>query len=227
MEQVEPTPRTRLERAPARGDFRRDAIDAILDEAFLCHVAFLHEGRPATIATAYGRDGDWLYVHGSNKNRALRAMIGRDVCVSVMLLDGFVLARSTFHHSFNYRSVVVYGEGVEVTDPQEKLRALNRITDHIVPARTGEARTPNAKEVRATLVVKVSLTECSAKARTGPPIDDEEDMSLPVWAGVLPVRTVYGPPQPAPDLDPSVEMSPVVNAYKRPGSDDSDSGPRR
>lgn len=226
MKQLEPTSRTRLERAPARGDYRREAIDAILDEAFLCHIAFLHEGKPAAIPTAYGRDGDWLYVHGSIKNRALRAIIGNDVCLSVMLLDGFVLARSTFHHSFNYRSVVVYGRGEEVTDPAEKLRALNVITDQIVPGRTTEARTPNEKELRATLVVKLPLTECSAKARTGPPIDDEEDMSIPVWAGVLPVRTEYGPPQPAPDLDPAVEMSPVVAGYARPHAVCPDPEPR-
>ena len=216
MQQVEPTSRTTLKRLPARGEFSREAIHAILDEAFLCQIAFVYEGKPAMVPTAYGRDGDWLYVHGSSKNRALRAMIGQDACLSVMLMDGFVLARSTFHHSFNYRSVVVYGQGEEVTDPEEKLRALNLITDHIVPGRTAEARTPNEKELRATLVVKLPLTECSAKVRTGPPSDDEEDMSVPVWAGVLPVRLEYGPPEPAPDLDPSIEMSPVVSDYKRP-----------
>ena len=219
MNPVEPTPRTRLNRLPARGEYDRNAIDAILDEGFLCQIAFLHEGKPAMIPTAYGRDGDWLYVHGSNKNRALRAIVGSNACLSVMLMDGFVLARSTFHHSFNYRSVVVYGQGEEVTEPDEKLRALNLITDHIVPGRTAEARTPNEKELRATLVVRLPLTECSAKVRTGPPSDDEEDMSFPVWAGVLPVRTQYGPPEPAPDLDPAVGTSPVVDAYRRPARD--------
>ena len=218
MQPVEPTPRTTLRRLPARAEFRREAIYAILDEAFLCHVAFLHEGKPAMIPTAYGRDGDSLYVHGSNKNRALLSMIGQDACLSVMLMDGFVLARSTFHHSFNYRSVVVYGKGEEVTEPSEKLRALDLITDHIAPGRSGEARGPNEKELRATLVVKLSLDECSAKVRTGPPSDDADDMSLPVWAGVLPVATVYGPPEDAPDLRSGVEMSEVVSGYSRPGT---------
>jgi nitroimidazol reductase NimA-like FMN-containing flavoprotein (pyridoxamine 5'-phosphate oxidase superfamily) len=217
MTPVQPTPRTTLRRLPARGEFSREAIDAILDEAFLCHVGFLdEEGRPAVIPTAFGREGDSLYLHGSNKNRALQAMIGRDCCLTVTLLDGFVLARSTFHHSFNYRSVVVYGKGQEVTDAEEKLRAVNCITDHIVPGRTGEARTPNEKELRATLVVRLSLQECSAKVRTGGPKDDAEDMSVPVWAGVLPVSTAYGAPEPASDLDTSVEASPVVSNYRRP-----------
>ncbi len=216
MPSVEPTPRTTLRRLPARGEFSREAIHAILDEAFLCHIAFVHEGKPAAIPTAFGRDGETLYVHGSTKNRALSAIIGGDACLSVMLVDGFVLARSTFHHSFNYRSVVVYGKGEEVTDPAEKLHALNLITDHIVPGRTAEARGPNEKELRATLVVKLSLEECSAKVRTGPPSDDEEDMSVPVWAGVLPVETTYGPPIPAPDLNPDFGLSPVVSEYRRP-----------
>jgi nitroimidazol reductase NimA-like FMN-containing flavoprotein (pyridoxamine 5'-phosphate oxidase superfamily) len=216
MKTVEATPRTTLRRLPARGEFSREAIYAILDEAFLCHVAFLDEGRPAVIPTAFGRDGDWLYLHGSNKNRALQAIAGADACLSVMLLDGFVLARSTFHHSFNYRSVVVYGRGEEVTDPAEKLRAVNCITDHIVPGRTAEARTPNEKELRATLVVRLPLDECSAKVRTGGPKDDEEDMGLPVWAGVLPVVQGYGAPERAEDLHPGVEMSPVVSRYRRP-----------
>lgn len=217
MSSVEATPRTTLRRLPARGEFSREAIDAILDEAFLCHIAFLdEEGRPAVVPTAFGREGDWLYLHGSNKNRALRAMIGGDACFSVMLLDGFVLARSTFHHSFNYRSVIVYGQAEEVTDADEKLRAVNCITDHIVPGRTTEARTPNEKELRATLVIRLSLAECSAKVRTGEPGDDAEDMDWPVWAGVLPVKTVYGPPEPASDLKPGTEPSAVVTDYKRP-----------
>jgi nitroimidazol reductase NimA-like FMN-containing flavoprotein (pyridoxamine 5'-phosphate oxidase superfamily) len=184
MQPVEATARTTLRRLPARGEFSREAIYAILDEAFLCHIGFVHEGRPAIIPTAFGRDGDFLFVHGSNKNRALLAILGEEACLSVMLMDGFVLARSTFHHSFNYRSVIVYGKGEEVTDAEEKLRAVNCITNHIVPGRTAEARTPNEKELRATLVVRLPLDECSAKVRTGGPKDDEEDMGMPVWAGV-------------------------------------------
>ena len=216
MPRVEPTPRTTLRRLPARGEFDRAAIDAILDEAFLCHVAFLHDGRPSVIPTAYGRDGDWLYLHGSRKNRALLAIAGADACLSVMLLDGLVLARSTFHHSFNYRSVVVYGRGEEVTDPAGKRRAVDCITDHIAPGRTAEARGPNDKELAATLVVRLRLDECSAKVRTGPPKDDDEDLGWPVWAGVLPVATGYGPPLAAEDLAPGREPSPVVAAYRRP-----------
>ncbi len=221
MAKIGPTSRTTLQRNPVRSEHDRRVIDAILDEAFLCHVAFLHEGKPACVPTAFGRDGDWLYLHGHRKNRALLATLDQDCCLNVTVLDGFVLARSTFHHSFNYRSVVVYGKSEEVTEEAEKLRAVNLITDHIVPGRTGEARTPNAKELAATLVVRLPLAECSGKVRTGPPGDDAEDMSFPVWAGVLPVHTTYGSPEPAPDLAPGVEPSSVVAEYRRPANSSS------
>ncbi|MEZ5394966.1 MAG: pyridoxamine 5'-phosphate oxidase family protein [Bryobacterales bacterium] len=218
MSTVEATSRTTLRRLPARGEFSREAIDAILDEAFLCHIAFLDdEGRPALIPTAFGREGDWLYVHGSNKNRALRAMIGGDACLSVMLLDGFVLARSTFHHSFNYRSVIVYGQGEE-GDRRGRKAAGGQLHYRPHCARTAYGRSADItkKSYSATLVVRLSLAECSAKVRTGGPSDDAEDMDWPVWAGVLPVKTVYGPPEPASDLEPGIGPSAVVTDYKRP-----------
>lgn len=190
------TDRTTLRRLPDRGDHNRETINAVLDAGLVCHVAFLHEERPAIIPTGYARVGDHLYLHGSRKNRALLATIGADCCVEVTLLDGIVLARSAFHHSFNYRSVVVYGRGEEVTDAAEKEQALERFVDQVTPGRAADCRLPNEKELRATLVIKVPLNEASAKIRSGPPKDDEADMGLPHWAGVMPVRDAWGPAEP-------------------------------
>ena len=185
--------RTTLRRNPIRGVHDRDRIRSILDEGLICHLAFLEDGKPAVIPTGYARIGEFLYLHGSLKNRAMRAIIGRDCSVEVTLLDGIVLARSAFHHSFNYRSVVIYGQGIEVSDDKEKQAAFERIVDHIIPGRASDCRMPNAKEFAATLVVKIPIDESSAKVRTGPPVDDAEDMELPIWAGVLPRRDVWGP----------------------------------
>lgn len=194
------TDRTRLRRKPARGVFDRDAVYRILDQGFLCHVAFVHEGQPFAIPTAYARIGDEVYIHGSAASRTARVLGGAiDVCVTVTLLDGFVLARSGFNHSMNYRSVVILGQAREVTDRDEKLRALAAITDQIVPGRWDVLRPTNEQELKGTAVLAVPIVEASAKVRSGPPLDGEE-ASWPVWAGVVPVVTSYGTPIPAPEM---------------------------
>ena len=183
-------------RYKGRGHYDRDLIDSILDEAVLCHVGVVQEdGSPMVLPTLFARDGDALYVHGSPASRLLRTgKKGVDLCVTVMLLDGFVMAKSAFHHSVNYRSVVVFGTAEEVTDPDEKARALELLVDHVHPGRSAECRAPNEKELKATLVLRLSLDEASAKVRDGGPIDDEEDLDLPYWAGVIPVRSVRDEP---------------------------------
>lgn len=183
------TARTTLRRLPKRGSFERQTTYRILDEGFVCHVAFVADGHPVVIPTAYGRVGDTLYLHGARASRMLKALgAGADVCVNVTLVDGLVLARSAFHHSINYRSVVVFGRARVVESDEEKMSALLSFMEHIVPGRWNEVREPNKQELDATLVLSLALDEASAKIRTGPPIDDEEDYELPIWAGVLPLR---------------------------------------
>lgn len=183
-------------RYKGRGHYDRALIDAILDEAVLCHVGIVQEdGTPLVLPTLFARDGDSVYVHGSPASRLLRAgKKGVDVCLTVMLLDGFVMAKSAFHHSVNYRSVVVFGTAEEVTDDAEKARALEAIVEHVHPGRSDECRAPNERELKATLVLRLSLDEASAKVREGGPIDDDEDLELPYWTGVIPVRTVRDEP---------------------------------
>lgn len=191
------TSRTELRRLPKRGAYDRAVVHAILDEAFICHLAFVAEGQPYTLPTGYGRDGDRLYVHGSAASRMLRTMsAGIDVCLTVTLIDGFVLARSAFHHSMNYRSVIVLGKAHPLTDVSAKRAALECITDHIVPGRWAEVRPPTDQELKGTSVLALALEEVSAKIRTGPPVDDEEDYALPIWAGVVPTGIACGAPQP-------------------------------
>jgi nitroimidazol reductase NimA-like FMN-containing flavoprotein (pyridoxamine 5'-phosphate oxidase superfamily) len=188
-----PTPRTRIVREPQRAVYDRDAVNQILDEAFLCHVGFAVEGQPYVIPTSYGRDGDTLYIHGSAASRMLRNLDqGVAVCITVTLLDGLVLARSVFNHSMNYRSVVVLGTATLVDDPAEKRAALRALSEHIIPHRWGDSRQPNEKELKATSVLRLPLTEFSAKVRVGPAIDDEEDYSFPTWAGVIPLDVKVG-----------------------------------
>jgi nitroimidazol reductase NimA-like FMN-containing flavoprotein (pyridoxamine 5'-phosphate oxidase superfamily) len=190
-----PTPRTRIVREPQRAVYERDAINQILDEAFLCHVGFAVEGQPYVIPTSYGRDGDTLYIHGSAASRMLRNLDkGVSVCITVTLLDGLVLARSVFNHSMNYRSVVVLGIATLVDDPAEKLAALRALSEHIILHRWDDARQPNEKELKATSVLRLPITEFSAKVRVGPAIDDEEDYSFPTWAGVIPLDITVGAP---------------------------------
>ncbi len=189
------TDRTTLKRLPKRGDYSHETVHAILDEGFVCHVGFTVEGRPLVIPTGYARVDQTLYIHGSSASRMLRTLSsGVDVCLTVTLVDGLVLARSAFHHSMNYRSVVVLGKAFPVEDPAEKIEALRALSEHIIPGRWDEVRLPDEQEMKATLVLKLALEEVSAKVRTGPPIDDEPDYALPIWAGVLPLRLVPGTP---------------------------------
>ncbi|MDT5061128.1 MAG: uncharacterized protein QOH63_1587 [Acidobacteriota bacterium] len=217
MENFEPTERTTLKRLPKRGNFEREAVNKILDEGFVCHVGFIVEGRPVVIPTGYGRSGDKLYIHGSAASRMLKALSeGIDVCVTVTLLDALVLARSAFHHSLNYRSVVVFGRARIVEDEDEKMEALRVFTDHVMRGRWEESRQPNQKELRATTVLSLSLVEASAKIRTGPPIDDEEDMTRDVWAGELPLRVTTGEAVPDPQLQEGIELPQYIRGYTRP-----------
>jgi nitroimidazol reductase NimA-like FMN-containing flavoprotein (pyridoxamine 5'-phosphate oxidase superfamily) len=203
------TARTTVRRLPKRGVYDRATVYSILDEGFLCHVGFVVDGQPYVIPTGFARSGDTLYIHGSAASRMLKtAADGVDICVTVTLVDGFVLARSAFHHSMNYRSVVVLGRARLVTDDQEKRVALHCFTNHMVPGRWEETRQPVTHELKATSVLALPIDEASAKVRTGPPIDDEEDYALPVWAGVVPVETHLGSPVPdsrllpeAPEID--------------------------
>jgi nitroimidazol reductase NimA-like FMN-containing flavoprotein (pyridoxamine 5'-phosphate oxidase superfamily) len=187
--------RTTVKRHPERGAYDRATIDGILDEALICHVGFVVDGQPYVIPTIHARDGDTLYLHGSPASRMLRTIKGGvDVCVTVTLLDGLVLARSVYNHSMNYRSVVALGRAKEVTDLQEKLHAMERIVEHVRPGRWSEARQPNDGEIKGTTILALPLDEVSAKVRTGPPKDFEDDLSLPVWAGVVPLALTASDP---------------------------------
>jgi nitroimidazol reductase NimA-like FMN-containing flavoprotein (pyridoxamine 5'-phosphate oxidase superfamily) len=195
MDSYLPTQRTQVRRLPKRGVYDRAQVHAILDEGFVCHVGFVADGQPYVIPTNYVRCGELIYIHGSAASRMLRTLgQGIEVCLTVTLLDGLVLARSAFHHSVNYRSVVVLGPARLVTEGAEKMEALRALTNHIVPGRWEEVRPPNEQEMKATSVLALPLEEVSAKMRTGNPVDDEEDYALPVWAGVVPVRQVLGEP---------------------------------
>ena len=215
-EPYSPTARTRVTREPERGVYDRAAAYQVLDEAFICHVGFVVDNQPFVIPTGYGRSGDNLYIHGSAASRMLRNLDqGIAVCVTVTLLDGLVLARSIFNHSMNYRSVVVLGTAVAVEDPAEKLGALRALSEHILPGRWEESRQPNERELKATLVMRLPITEFSAKVRTGPPIDNEEDYAFPTWAGVVPLQTVAGSPIKDPKLDPKTLVPDYVRSYSR------------
>jgi len=193
--EIEQTEKTRVRRLPKRGRYDRETISAILDEAIICHVGFAIDGQPYVIPTGFARIGDDLYIHGSSASRMLRSIAGGiDVCVTVTLIDGLVLARSAFHHSMNYRSVVVLGKAEMITEADEKTRALVAFTEHIVPGRWAEIRWPTEPELKATTVLRLPITEASAKIRTGDPIDDDEDYSMNVWAGVIPLTLAPGEP---------------------------------
>ena len=217
MSDLQPTSRTTLRRLPDRGRFDRPTVYAILDEALNCHVGFAADGQPFVIPTIHARVEDHLYVHGSAASRMLKTLKGGvPVCLTVTLLDGLVLARSAFHHSMNYRSVMVLGDAQAVTDETEKWDALEAIVEHVAPGRWAEVREPSAKEMAGTLVLRLPIEEASAKVRTGPPIDDEEDYALECWAGVLPMRLVPGTPVPDPRLPEGRPVAPSVAAYARP-----------
>jgi nitroimidazol reductase NimA-like FMN-containing flavoprotein (pyridoxamine 5'-phosphate oxidase superfamily) len=211
------TERTRLRRLPERAAYDRATVHAILDEGFLCHVGFVVDGQPYVIPTGYARVGDTVFLHGSTGSR-LGLRPGMDVCVTVTLVDGLVLARSAFHHSMNYRSVMAIGRTRPVTDPGEKEAALRALVEHIVPGRSDEVRGGDPRELAATAVLALPLAEVSAKVRTGPPKDDEPDYALPIWAGVLPLALTPGEPAPDPVLDPSIPAPAHVASWSRPGS---------
>jgi nitroimidazol reductase NimA-like FMN-containing flavoprotein (pyridoxamine 5'-phosphate oxidase superfamily) len=204
--QFVPTKRTRLKRLSKRASYERKIIYQILDEAFICHVGFISDGQPVVIPTAYGRAEDVLYIHGSVASRMLRALAdGIWVCVTVTLVDGLVLARSAFHHSMNYRSVVVFGKAYVARGAMEKAKALRLFSEHVLPGRWAEVRQPNDGELKKTLVLRMPLMEASAKIRSGPPIDEETDYNLRVWAGELPLSLVAGEPIADPRLAPGIE----------------------
>jgi len=189
------TKRTTVRRLPARGAYDRDTVNAIVDEALVCHVGFVVDGQPFVIPTIHWRDGDTLYFHGSAASRMLRTLRdGVDACVTITLVDGLVLARSAFHHSMNYRSVVILAKAREVVDDAERLRVLELLVERIAPGRFAEVRAPNERELKQTMVLALPLNEASAKTRSGPPLDDDEDYALPVWAGVIPLRLERGAP---------------------------------
>ena len=217
MDKISQTPRTTLKRLPQRGNYDREAINQILDEGFICHVGFAVDGRPFVIPTGYARMGEKLFIHGSQASRMLRTVgQGIDVCLTVTLIDGLVLARSAFHHSMNYRSVVVFGNARVIDDPEEKLEALRALSDHMIPGRWDDVREPSERELQSTTVLSLPLTEASAKVRTGPPIDDEEDYDLPIWAGVIPLRLVAGGPVADARLPENTEPPGYAVKYIRP-----------
>ena len=216
MSQFTPTERTTIHRMPKRAAYDRAGVEAILDEGLYCHLGFAVDGQPYVIPTIHARVDDRLYVHGSSASRMLRSLkTGVPMCVTVTILDGLVLARSAFHHSVNYRSVVVLGVAREVNDPQEKYKALKAVVDHVAPNRWDEVRWPTEQELKATSVLRLPLEEVSAKIRTGPPLDDEEDYLLPCWAGELPLRLTPQLPLPDPRLPPETSVPSYIRSYQR------------
>jgi len=210
------TNRTEVKRRPDRADYRPQSIEAILDEGFVAHVGFAVDGQPYVIPMVYARDAQTLYLHGSPASRLLRGLRrGIPVCVTVTLLDGLVLARSAFHHSMNYRSVVIFGTATVVDDPAEKLVALRAFSDHVIPDRWSEVREPNPTELKSTLVLRLPLVEVSAKVRIGPPLDDDADYELATWAGEVPLRLVPETPIPDSRLPKEIEVPPSVRNYIR------------
>ncbi|MET9367122.1 pyridoxamine 5'-phosphate oxidase family protein [Streptomyces griseoflavus] len=205
-----PTERTVPTRSPGRAAYDKELVHAILDEGYVCHLGFVRDGAPVVLPTLYGRVGEVLYVHGSTGSRPLRAAgragSGLPVCLTVTHVDALVLARSAFHHSVNYRSVVVHGPAYDVTDPEEKRRALDALVDHVVPGRAADSRPADRKELAATAVIRLDLTEVSAKLRTGGVNDEPEDLGLPHWAGVVPLRKGYGTPLADPALHPGTAV---------------------
>jgi nitroimidazol reductase NimA-like FMN-containing flavoprotein (pyridoxamine 5'-phosphate oxidase superfamily) len=211
-----PTPRVRVKRLPDRAGYQRAVIEGILDEALICHVGFLVDGQPYVIPTIHARDEEQLYLHGSAASRMLRSLKGGiPACVTVSIVDGLVLARSAFHHSINYRSVVVLGTAFEVEDDGEKVRALRAISEHVAPGRWDEVRGPNSSELRQTVVLGMGLDEASAKVRSGPPKDDDGDLALPIWAGELPLRLVAVDARDDPILRPGIARPGWLAVYDR------------
>ncbi|MGD1912628.1 MAG: pyridoxamine 5'-phosphate oxidase family protein [Rivularia sp. (in: cyanobacteria)] len=216
QQQLTPTQRSQIKRKAKRGNYETQVIYDILDEALICHVGFTTNNQPFVIPTAYGRVEDKLYIHGSPASRMLRNLSqGIEICVTVTLLDGVVLARSAFHHSMNYRSVVIFGTATLVNNTEEKYEALRAFTEHVIPQRWQETRQPNKQELQGTTVLSLPLTEASAKVRTGNPVDDEADYNLPIWAGVLPLQMVAGKAIADERLIEGIEVPEYVKNYSK------------
>ena len=214
------TERTRLRRHSERGKTEYTELLAVLDAGMICHLGVVVNGAPLVLPTAYGRIGDTLYLHGSSANRSLHAADGNEVCVTVTHVDGLVCARSVFSHSVNYRCAVVFGTARIVTDEAERLAGLRAVTEQLIPGRWDAVRSPTRKELAATSVLAVSLAEASVKVRTGPPGDEPEDLDLPVWAGVVPITTSFGEPEPDPALRPGITPPDHIRARVAAGTAD-------
>lgn len=216
MTQFKKSPKTRIHRLPKRGHYDQETIYQILDEALICHVGFVENGQPYVIPINFARVDDTVVLHGAKASRLLKHIeAGNPVCVEATIVDGLVLARSVFHHSVNYRSVVLFGTGYAIEDEAEKMSALRAVTEHLIPGRWDEARLPNQKEMNATRVVAIKIDEASAKVRIGPPGDDEEDYTLPVWAGVLPIQEMPLAPIQDELQSSSVRLPDYIAAYSR------------
>ncbi len=211
---MKPTKKTKVKRAPKRGFYESETIYKILDTHFICQIAFVHDGYPVIIPTIYGRNGDNIYIHGASVSRMLLNLEkGFPISLNVTQTDGIVLARSAFHHSLNYQSVTIFGEAMLVTDENERYKALKIISDQIIPNRWEEVRLPNDKEMKATKILKIPITEASAKIRTGPPVDDKPDYDLPIWAGVLPINTSFGNPIADPVLKEGIPIPESIKEW--------------
>jgi nitroimidazol reductase NimA-like FMN-containing flavoprotein (pyridoxamine 5'-phosphate oxidase superfamily) len=218
MNEIPLTDRTTVRRAPARAAYDRSVIHSILDAALVCHVGFVADGGPVVIPTIHVRVGNRIYMHGSPASRMIKTLAGGvNVCVTVTLVDGLVLARSAFHHSMNYRSVVLFGVAHAVEDATEKTQVLQALAEHLVRGRWRDVRGPSTGELKATSILSLPIDEASAKVRTGPPVDDEEDYALPVWAGVLPLALVPGEPISCPRLAPGLMPPSYATSYPGPG----------
>jgi nitroimidazol reductase NimA-like FMN-containing flavoprotein (pyridoxamine 5'-phosphate oxidase superfamily) len=218
MDELSRSDRSTIRRLPKRGVYDRATIEAILDQGLICHVGFVVDGQPYVIPTIHVRVGETLFFHGSPASRMLGVLEqGVEVCVTVTLVDGLVLARSAFHHSMNYRSAIVFGSALPVENPEEKLRALRALSDHLIKGRWQDVRGPSPNELKGTLVLSLPINEASAKIRTGPPIDDEDDYSLSVWAGVLPLKMVATEPLADPRIPEGVAPPAYATDYPGPG----------
>ncbi len=216
MTNFDASDRIRIRRAPERGIYDRETIFSIIDEALICHIGFVQGGQPIVIPTIHARDDNGLLIHGATSSRLIRhVQDGKAICVTITILDGLVIARSIYHHSMNYRSVVLFGTGRIVDDPGEKLAGLERLSEHIMPGRWNDARKPNENEFKATAVVSITIDEASAKVRSGPPGEEDEDYQLPIWAGVLPIRQTYKAPENDPRLMSGLMTPEYVTDYER------------
>ena len=216
MSEFDITGRNKIKRMPERGHYDHETVYAIVDEALICHVGIVQDGQPVVIPTIHARIGDSIVLHGAKASRLLKYVgEGHRVCITVTHIDGLVLARSVFHHSMNYRSAVIFGRGYVIEDLDERREAMRAITEHLIPGRWDDARQPTSKEDKGTAFVKINIEDASAKIRTGPPGDEDEDYTLPIWAGIIPIRPVYLQPEPDPVLNEGIDVPDYVKNYSR------------